>query len=111
MIPNHLRSCQLMARAPRQSASNGSAANLGFEAELWAAADTLRGNIESAEYEHVVLGLLSLKHVSDAFEERHAELVKGLQRKSSERRFKRSGIQVTQTSSPMPPRRGPCRRS
>jgi type I restriction enzyme M protein len=64
-----------MVRNARTSAANNSTANLGFEAELWAT-DTLRGNIESAEYKHVVLGLLFLKHVSDAFEERHAELVK-----------------------------------
>jgi type I restriction enzyme M protein len=61
-------------RTPR--ASNGdSAANLGFEADLWAAADLLRGNIESSEYKHVILGLIFLEYVSDAFEERHAELV------------------------------------
>src|SRR5438045_3577969 len=57
-----------MARASRTPAGNGSAANLGFEAELWAAADLLRGNIESAAYKHVVLGLISLKYISDAFE-------------------------------------------
>lgn len=62
-----------MARAPRKKAAD-SAANLGFEACLWAAADTLRGNLESAEYKHVVLGLIFLKYVSDAFEERHAQL-------------------------------------
>lgn len=48
----------------------------GLETDLWAAADLLRGNIESAEYKHVVLGLIFLKYVSDAFEERRAELVK-----------------------------------
>ena len=50
-----------MARSRPSSVSNGSGANLGFEAELWAAADLLRGNIESAEYKHVVLGLIFLK--------------------------------------------------
>ena len=63
-----------MARARQQPAAN-STANLGFEAELWAAADLLRGNIESAEYKHVVLGLIFLKYVSDAFEERRAHLL------------------------------------
>jgi type I restriction enzyme M protein len=47
---------------------------LGFEPTLWAAADKLRGNLESAEYKHVVLGLIFLKYVSDAFAERRAEL-------------------------------------
>src|SRR5215218_3923333 len=61
-------------RSPRPAVRD-SAANLGFEAELWAAADLLRGNIESAEYKHVVLGLIFLKYVSDAFEERRARLL------------------------------------
>lgn len=51
-----------------------SAANVGFEAELWKAADALRGSMDSGEYKHVVLGLLFLKYISDAFEEQHALL-------------------------------------
>ena len=54
--------------------TNGSA--LGFEATLWATADKLRGNLDAAEYKHVVLGLIFMKYISDAFEERHAELQK-----------------------------------
>ena len=50
-------------------------ANLGFEATLWAAADKLRNNMDAAEYKHVVLGLIFLKYISDAFEERHTLLV------------------------------------
>ena len=46
----------------------------GFETELWAAANALRGNMDAAEYKHVVLGLVFLKYISDAFEERHAQL-------------------------------------
>jgi len=53
---------------------NGTAANLGFEAKLWAAADALRNNMDAAEYKHVVLGLIFLKYISDAFEAKHAEL-------------------------------------
>ena len=49
-------------------------ANLGFEAQLWAAADALRNNMDAVEYKHVVLGLIFLKYISDAFESRHAEL-------------------------------------
>jgi len=52
--------------------SNG--ANLGFESELWRAADALRSNMDAAEYKHVVLGLIFLKYISDAFEEQHAKL-------------------------------------
>lgn len=49
-------------------------ANLGFEEKLWQTADKLRNNMDAAEYKHVVLGLIFLKYISDAFEERHAEL-------------------------------------
>ena len=49
-------------------------ANLGFEAKLWAAADALRNNMDAAEYKHVVLGLIFLKYISDAFEAKHVEL-------------------------------------
>ncbi|MEM1041112.1 MAG: class I SAM-dependent DNA methyltransferase [Bacteroidota bacterium] len=47
---------------------------LGFESVLWDAADLLRSNLDPAEYKHVVLGLLFLKYVSDAFTERRDEL-------------------------------------
>ena len=47
---------------------------LGFEATLWAAADPLRGKLDPGEYKHVVLGLIFLKHISDAFEARRLEL-------------------------------------
>ena len=49
-------------------------APLGFEQKLWAAADALRNNMDAAEYKHVVLGLIFLKYISDAFEAKHAEL-------------------------------------
>ena len=45
------------------------------EAELWAMADALRGSMDAAEYKHVVLGLIFLKYVSDAFDERHAAVL------------------------------------
>ena len=53
---------------------NDTAANLGFEAKLWQAADALRGSMDAAEYKHVVLGLIFLKYISDAFEEYHSQL-------------------------------------
>lgn len=49
-------------------------ANLGFEQKLWAAADKLRNNMDAAEYKHVVLGLIFLKYISDAFLEVHEGL-------------------------------------
>jgi type I restriction enzyme M protein len=54
--------------------SNG--ANLGFEQKLWQAADKLRSNMDAAEYKHVVLGLIFLKYISDAFKEVYEELKK-----------------------------------
>ena len=54
-----------------------SSANLGFESKLWLAADKLRGTMDSGEYKHVVLGLLFLKYISDAFEELHSQLKEG----------------------------------
>lgn len=50
-------------------------APLGFEADLFKAADKLRGNMEPSDYKHVALGLIFLKHISDSFEARHAELL------------------------------------
>jgi type I restriction enzyme M protein len=47
---------------------------LGFESKLWAAADALRNNMDAAEYKHVVLGLIFLKYISDAFEAKRVEL-------------------------------------
>src|SRR5206468_3526743 len=61
-----------MARTPTKT--NDTTANLGFEAKLWQAADALRNNMDAAEYKHVVLGLIFLKYISDAFEAKHAEL-------------------------------------
>lgn len=54
--------------------SNG--ANLGFEQKLWLAADKMRSNMDAAEYKHVVLGLIFLKYISDAFNEIYEELKK-----------------------------------
>ena len=60
--------------AKTKTTNKDTAANLGFEAKLWQAADALRNNMDAAEYKHVVLGLIFLKYISDAFEAKHAEL-------------------------------------
>ena len=60
-----------MAKQP-----NNNGATLGFEAQLWAAADKLRGSMEPSDYKHVTLGLIFLKYISDAFEAKRAELLK-----------------------------------
>ncbi|MBW1676440.1 MAG: SAM-dependent DNA methyltransferase [Deltaproteobacteria bacterium] len=49
-------------------------ANLGFENQLWAAADKMRGHMDASEYKHVVLGLIFLKYISDAFQAKYIEL-------------------------------------
>ena len=65
----------LMANATTKN--NDSSANIGFEAKLWLAADKLRNNMDAAEYKHVVLGLIFIKYISDAFEEMRAKLIAG----------------------------------
>ncbi len=60
-------------RPAKAEKANGSG-DLGFEKKLWLAADKLRSNMDAAEYKHVVLGLIFLKYISDAFEERHRQL-------------------------------------
>ena len=57
----------------RQSSTPHNGANLGFESECWKMADKLRNNMDAAEYKHVVLGLIFLKYISDAFAERHKQ--------------------------------------
>jgi type I restriction enzyme M protein len=49
-------------------------ANLELEKTLWKAADKLRNNMDAAEYKHVVLGLIFLKYISDAFNELYEHL-------------------------------------
>ena len=56
------------------SKTNTNTASIGFEQQIWAAADILRGNMDAAEYKHVVLGLIFLKYISDKFDERYLEL-------------------------------------
>jgi len=58
-------------KATRKAAGKG---DLGFESLLWSAADQLRGSMGASEYKHPVLGLIFLKYISDAFEEKHALL-------------------------------------
>ena len=60
-------------RRPKTQASDNGATT-GYEAELWRMADALRGSMDAAEYKHVVLGLIFLKYISDAFEEAYARL-------------------------------------
>ena len=58
-----------------QTRAKTSQPTTGYETQLWQMADALRGSMDAAEYKHVVLGLIFLKYISDAFEELHAEVL------------------------------------
>lgn len=60
----------------KKEMTNVNGGDLGFEEKLWKAADKLRSNMDAAEYKHVVLGLIFLKYISDAFSEVYEELKK-----------------------------------
>jgi type I restriction enzyme M protein len=65
----------LANRRNNAQAAETTGATVGYEAQLWRMADALRGSMDAAEYKHVVLGLIFLKYISDAFEEQHAKLL------------------------------------
>lgn len=69
------------AAKPPKAATQG---HLGFEEKLWQAADLLRNNVDPSEYKHVVLGLLFLKYIEDAFEERRATLALAVEEPGSD---------------------------
>ena len=60
-----------MAKKKSDKNTDKNGATLGFEAKLYQAADKLRNNMDAAEYKHVVLGLIFLKYISDAFKEKY----------------------------------------
>lgn len=61
-------------KGQKDNAKSDQSATIGYEAELWSMADTLRGSMDAAEYKHVVLGLIFLKYISDAFEGHRAKV-------------------------------------
>lgn len=65
-----------MPRPAKKTDRANNGANLGFEEKLWQAADKMRGHMDPGEYKHVALGLIFLKYISDAFDERHLYLEK-----------------------------------
>ena len=64
-------------RMAKAKTNNNNKEEEPLEKQLWKAADKLRKNIDAAEYKHIVLGLIFLKYISDAFEELHEKLKKG----------------------------------
>src|SRR6476660_6109800 len=63
------------AKATKPQKANGNGAKLGFEAQLFLAADKLRKNLEPSDYKHVALGLIFLKYISSAFEAKRTVLL------------------------------------
>jgi type I restriction enzyme M protein len=64
----------LAQRNKNVTKTDDAGAIVGYEPQLWQMADALRGSMDAAEYKHVVLGLIFLKYISDAFGERHEYL-------------------------------------
>ena len=64
----------------KKASPDGNSAVVGYEAKLWEMANSLRGSMDAAEYKHIVLGLIFLKYISDAFEEKR----RGLETRISE---------------------------
>ena len=60
-------------RQPRRSKRETESAETDYKSQLWKMADALRGSMDAAEYKHVVLGLIFLKYISDAFEEAYVQ--------------------------------------
>ena len=63
------------ARRRRSKSQAQTSGDTDYRSELWRMADALRGSMDAAEYKHVVLGLIFLKYISDAFEERRAQVL------------------------------------
>ena len=76
MSPRGVRTGRAAGGRPARAGAADPAASAtnGLETKLWQAADMLRNNMDAAEYKHIVLGLIFLKYISDAFEAKHAEL-------------------------------------
>jgi type I restriction enzyme M protein len=74
-VQEKLPAAVLVSAPPARANGNGKGGNLGFEADLFKAADKLRGNMEPSDYKHVALGLIFLKHISDSFEAKRTELL------------------------------------
>ncbi len=64
-----------LTSSQRNTAKLKHGATIGYEAELWKMADALIGAMDAAEYKHVVLGLIFLKYISDAFEDHRSKIL------------------------------------
>lgn len=68
----------------KAASSKSNDSGLNFEAQLWAAADKMCGHVDASEYRHVCLGLIFLKYISDAFEEKCEQRLFGFSDPKSE---------------------------
>jgi type I restriction enzyme M protein len=76
-VSSQRKDAKVKARLGQTTLDNSNnGANLGFEEKLFKTADKLRNNMDAGEYKHVVLGLVFLKYISDAFEERRERLLR-----------------------------------
>ena len=76
-LVSHFANVGSIVMATQQAATSSSEADdslITYATELWATANALRGSMDASEYKHVVLGLIFLKYISDAFEEAHTRL-------------------------------------
>lgn len=62
-------------KAPGKAKKVTTGANIGFEAQLFQAADKMRGSMDAGEYKHVALGLIFVKYISDAFEAKYEAII------------------------------------
>jgi type I restriction enzyme M protein len=63
-----------MSKPNKERKESNGGASLGFEAQMFLAADKMRGSMDASEYKHVALGLIFLKYISDAFEAKHTAI-------------------------------------
>jgi type I restriction enzyme M protein len=73
-VPEKVKLAARVQKEKTMKPANNTGGDLGFEADLFKAADKLRGNLEPSEYKHVALGLIFLKYISEAFEAQHTRL-------------------------------------
>ena len=84
MAPIKIRTAPIQDKKKRSRKSKANGPEPKLETTLWAAADKLRGHMDAAEYKHVVLGLIFLKYISDAFEEHQNNLKEAIANPNSE---------------------------
>lgn len=86
-IKNRVKLVQIAAASKAKEIVEKPQKDLNFEKDLWSAADKLRGNIDPSEYKYIVLGLIFLKYVSDAFYQQREKLKKWMSDSSNKKYY------------------------